>query len=178
MRFTVIAAAAATLIAASSIALADQSWSHKAWSVSKDGRTCTLRTGGDGDGFFSLTFATGGFDPSAVYRPLMFRGYPPPLDLADEINVVIDGKTTFFGEEMGVYDGTDEYGDYFRAAGLTAGFVPDLADALRKGNTIAFQRVRPEETRTIDALSLSGFTAALLKASDWCKFDAKKLPRS
>lgn len=103
---------------------------------------------------------------------------PAPLELSDDIDVAIESKTTVFGEEIAVYDGSDTYGDYYRAASLTAGFVPDLTDALRKGNTITFRRICPEETRTIDTLSLSGFTAALLKASDWCKFDAKKLPRS
>ena len=178
MRLTLIAAASVAFMATSSAALAEQSWSHKAWSVAKEGETCTLRTGGDGDGFFSITFKNGGFDPSATYRPLMVRGYAAPFELSDDIDVAIGGKTTVFGEEMAVYDGTDTCGNYFRAASLTAGFVPDLTDALRKGNTIAFQRICPAETRTIDTLSLSGFTAALLKASDWCKFDAKKLPRS
>ena len=178
MRLTLIAAAAIAFMATSSAAVAEQSWSHKAWSVTKEGETCTLRTGGDGDGVFTLTFESGGFDASATYRPLMVRGYAAPLEFSDDIDVAIDGKTTVFGEEMAVYDGTDTYGDYFRAAGLTAGFVPDLTDALRKGTTIAFQRIRPAETRTIDTLSLSGFTAAPLKASDLCKFDAKKLPRA
>ena len=68
----------------------------------------------------------------------MKRGYPAPLELSDNLDVAIDGKTTFFGEEMAVYDCSDTYGDYFRAASLTAGSVPDLTDALRKGNTITF----------------------------------------
>jgi len=59
MRLTLIAAAAIAFMATSSAAVAEQSWSHKAWSVTKEGETCTLRTGGDGDGVFTLTFESG-----------------------------------------------------------------------------------------------------------------------
>ncbi len=157
----------------------EKEWSYKDWRVELKGGRCALSTGGDGDGFFRLEFGMLGFDAAAIYQPLWYRSEPMPLEFEDGVAVVIDGRDSGFGDEMAVFDGRDEWDDYFRAAALTTGYVPDLVETLRRANRIAFVVFRPGRAPAVyDDLSLSGFTAVYLKASEWCRFSPTALPRA
>ncbi|MEO1092522.1 MAG: hypothetical protein AAFX81_18020 [Pseudomonadota bacterium] len=160
-------------------AAAEQEWSHGDWHASKNGNFCAIWTGSDGKGTFSIELDTGGFDASATYLPVWYRGHTAPLRLNDRIALVIDDHETWLSEEMGMVDGEDEWGEYYVAASLTAGFVPELIDVLKRSDRLDVRRRRSGgETVTIDDFSLRGFTATLLKIAEWCRFDPADLPTS
>jgi hypothetical protein len=154
-----------------------QEWAHKAWRVSQADGRCTLTTGGDGDDYFNVSFAPGGVDAAANYEPLIVRGYPVSLALGDEVALFIDAKENLLGEEMGIVEDKNKWGEYRIAASLSSGFVAELTQALRRGNKLEIRKTRGAEApRTLAKFSLNGFTATLLKAASWCRFDPKKLP--
>ncbi len=155
---------------------AEQFWSHKDWRVSADQGQCTVLTGGDGDDSFVLRFDKGGVNASASYQPIMMRGYPVSIAPADHLSVLIDGKL-WEVDELLAGDRTDEWGDYIISAELPGGLVPTLISALRSGQTLSLQKAGADGT-TLATFSLAGLTANLLKAAEWCAFDADKLPES
>lgn len=155
---------------------AEQFWSHKDWRVSADQGQCTVLTGGDGDDSFVLSFEKGGVNASASYQPIMMRGYPVSIAPDDHLSVLIDGKL-WEVDELLAGDRTDEWGDYIISAGLPGGLVPTLISALRSGETLSLQKAGADGT-TLATFSLAGLTANLLKAAEWCAFDADKLPES
>lgn len=156
----------------------EKRWSHKAWQVTKKDTRCTLSTGGDGDDYFRVSFANRGLDAAVDYEPLIIRGYPVPLSAGDEVELRIDGKPNWLGEEMSTFEDKNEWDEYRIVATLTTGFVPELVEALRRGNELEVGKTDASGSRTLAKFSLSGFTASLLKASEWCRFDPKKLPES
>lgn len=160
-------------------ALADRDWSHKDWNAyQRDGR-CGIWTGGDGAGSVEISYERGGHAPVAAYTPLWYRSEPMPLDMSDFIVVYIDGRENWIGEDMGVFDGEDEWGDYFRAASMPDGTVSAFIDMLRPADTLEFARQRgDEDPLIIDRFSLAGFTAALMKTAEWCRFNPKLMPGS
>lgn len=173
------AAAFLGLLAGWATAEEARDWAHKDWRTEMREGRCSIHAGGDAEGSFRLEFGRGGFDAAAVYHPLWYRSEPQPLEMDDGFEILIDGEPIWLGDELFAYDGTDEYGDYFRAAALTSGFVQELATALRAGGRIGFVVLREgREPRLYDELSLAGFTANLLKAAEWCGFDAEALPAS
>lgn len=155
---------------------AEEFWSHKDWRVSADNGQCTVLTGGDGDDSFVLRFERGGVNASASYQPIMMRGYPVSIAPDDHLSVLIDGKL-WEVDELLAGDRTDEWGDYIITAGLPGGLVPTLISALRSGQTLSLQKAGADGT-TLATFSLAGLTANLLKAAEWCAFDADKLPES
>ena len=157
----------------------ERTWSHKAWHVAFTAGACSLWTGSDGSGTFELTFGRGGVDGAAHYLPIVYSNLPLPLREEDGYEILIDGQPSGFGPEMWFYDGPDAYGRYMVGAALTGGFVPDLVEAFRQGNALAI-RVTPmgKAAYVADAFSLAGFSAAYLKASEWCQFDPDALLRS
>ncbi|MFN3259305.1 MAG: hypothetical protein ACE37J_01980 [Pikeienuella sp.] len=158
---------------------AERDWAHKDWRAEMRGEVCSIHTGGDAEGSFRLEFDRGGFNAEAIYHPLWYRSEPQPLDFDDGFEILIDGEAIWLGDELSVYVGADEYGDYFRAAALTSGFVQELATALRAGGRIGFVVLRAgREPALYDELSLSGFTANFLKAAEWCGFNPDALPAS
>ncbi|MER0236775.1 hypothetical protein [Fulvimarina sp. MAC8] len=157
----------------------ERSWSRNAWTAEFEAGECRLRTGSDGKGDFVISFQMGGFDGAADYLPIVYSNLPLPLRKDDTYEILIDGRATEFGSEMWFYDGQDAFDRYMVGASLTGGFVPDLVDAFRQGDTVAFQ-VEPngKAPYIADDFSLSGFSATYLKISEWCHFDPDNLFRS
>lgn len=173
-----ICAILTTLTAAS--AQDARTWSHKDWSATQreDGR-CAIWTGGDGAGSVVISMDPGGFNASAEYIPVWYRSEPMPLEPDDYVVIYIDGQESWLSEEMGVFDGTDDWGDPYRAAGMTGGLVPEFIGLLRPADTLDFSRQRgTEDPLPFDSFSLAGFTAALMKTAEWCKFNPKLMPES
>ncbi|MGY9047286.1 MAG: hypothetical protein ACKVKF_09550 [Rhodobacterales bacterium] len=156
-----------------------QIWDHKDWHASYEQGRCAIWTGGDGAGTYEIAFDMGGMNASARYLPIVYSNLPLPLQPEDEFVLIIDHHMSQFGSEMSVYDGRDSYDRQMVAAGMTAGFVPDLVVALRQSESVAVQVMRDGEAPFIaDDFSLSGFGASYLKISEWCQFDPNALFRS
>jgi hypothetical protein len=160
-------------------ALADRNWSHKDWNAWQRGARCGIWTGGDGAGSLEISFERGGYRAVADYAPLWYRSEPMPLEMSDFIVIYFDGLESWIGEDISVFDGEDKWGDYFRAAFMPDATVPAFIDMLRQADTLDFARQRgDEEPLIIDQFSLAGFTVALMKTAEWCKFNPKLMPSS
>lgn len=180
----ILAAAHLALAAMAGAALAfpadpDRTWRHKDWSAAQYGRVCVLWTGGDGHGSFRVRIEEGGYNADIVYEPIWARGYHEPVGFEDEFSVYIDGRETDYGPEMAVYDGEDEWGEYFRRVGMTTGFTPAMIFEMRRGGRLAMQVDKPGQAPAVyDDFSLSGFTASFLKVSEWRRFHPDRLFQS
>jgi hypothetical protein len=164
------------LLLVASSAVAEDYWSYKDWHVSIDKDRCRIATGGDGNDVFSLAFSKGGVDASAQYEPLLIRGYPSRLAVSDSLILIIDGKEHRLGDEMLIHEGQNEWNEYFIAASLPSGMVPELVSVLGAASTLELRKELSNPPDAMAIFSLSGFTATLLKAAEWCSFDAKNLP--
>ncbi len=167
---------ALTVLTLTDSACAEEFWSHKDWHVSVENARCRMVTGGDGNDTFSLSFERGGFNAAAAYEPLTMRGYAPSVVPNDELALLINRKPHHLGDELSVHEGRDEYGDSFVAASIPSGLVGDLIAALKSASSLEVQKTEHDKPRTLAAFSLSGFTATLLKAAEWCEFDPQQLP--
>lgn len=178
LKLAAAALAALPMLAGGANARPLAEWAHKDWRAYSFGDSCEIRTGGDGAGVFSITVDRGGYNASATYLPVAFRNMPQPLEFNDGVDLYVDGRDAGFGYETAIFDGTDEWGEYFRGANTYAG-VPELLRMLRRGNMLEILVSREGRApRIYDEFSLSGITANLLKISEWCAFDADNLFQS
>lgn len=168
------------LALAAAPAQAEREWSHKDWRAHQaDNGRCAIWTGGDGDGTITISMDPGGYNASADYIPVWARSEAMPLEFNDYIVITIDGEESWLSEETGVLEGTNEWGEYYRAASMTGGLVPEFINMLRPADRLNFAIQRgAEDPLTYDSFSLAGFTAALMKTAEWCKFNPKLMPGS
>ncbi|WP_118133528.1 hypothetical protein [Oceanicella sp. SM1341] len=154
-------------------------WEHGSWRVAMieqvgvDIRQCEVFTGGDGNGSLRITVGEGGSDAALTWLPVWFRGMEQPITLDDEMVLLLDGQESPLSGAMEVFEGPDEYGEPSVDASLGSADVPEAVRALRAGNVLVAGARREGALRVIDTWLLDGFTAAWLKASEWCGFDPR-----
>lgn len=153
---------------------------HGDWATVKIGQVChvyTLRSSRDTSGTLVFSFLEKGYNPSFEYRYAPYPGETgSPWDANDTVVLSVDGEETWLGDEMTT--GWDSHGDF---ASLTSGFVSDVIAMVRGARTnveVAFDRAELGEQWIYGQFSAVGFTAAVVKAGEWCQFDPANLPSS
>jgi len=162
-------------------AAADQFWEHKDWKVhserdAKGKKVCTATTGGDGSDMFHVV-ATAGGDLSIYYQEQTYRGMKPALNKSDAIVFRFDDKKQSVYDDVQVFLTVDAEGIPQATAGLPSGYSAEVIRTMRASSSVSVLREHPKTGKPalVGKFSLAGFTATLLKASEWCGFDANKL---
>jgi len=169
------------LVSFSAQAAGDQFWEHKDWKVfsernAQGKKLCTAMTGGDGSDMFYVVAAAGG-DISIYYREQTYRGMKPALKKEDSIVFRFDDKKQTEYDDVQVFLGVDAEGIPLATANLPGGWSAEVIRTMRASSSVNVLRDNPKTGKRalVGKFSLAGFTATLLKASEWCGFDASKL---
>lgn len=159
----------------------DQFWEHKDWKVfgernAKGKKVCTAMTGGDGSDMFHVVAAAGG-DISIYYQEQTYRGMKPVLNKNDAILFRFDDKKQTVYDDVSVFITVDAEGIPQATANLPSGYSAEVIRTMRASSSVSVLRENPKTGKPVlvSKFSLAGFTATLLKASEWCGFDANKL---
>lgn len=150
------------------------------WATVKIGQVCfvySLRSSRDTSGTLVFSFLERGYNPSFEYRYAPYPGETGlPWDPNDTVVLSLDGEEIWMGEEM--MTAWDPHGDF---ATMTTGVVAEMIARVRAAETsveVAFDRVELGEVWIYGLFSPTGFTATVVKAGEWCRFDPANLPAS
>ena len=172
------------LAALPALAAAEQTASYKDWYMfserdAKGVKHCILMAGGNGikEAFFVDSYPGG-------YSTVFFEEFNPSggkyvATTTDEyIFQFDDAQQTSFDDVRTMIE--SRKGQTYRPwAVLNEASSADAINLMRSATTVSVLRKTPA-SRTpalVYKFSLAGFTALFLKASEWCGFDANRIPR-
>ena len=172
------------LISMPAFARAEQTASYKDWYMfserdAKGLKHCVMMTGGNGKDAFFVDSYPGGYS-TVFYEEVVPYGDKYVTTTNDEfIFQFDDGKQTSFDEIRTMIEARK--GIVYRPwAKLAINSSADAIELMRNASSVSVMR-KNGNIRTpvlVRKFSLAGFTALFLKASEWCGFDAGKLPKN
>jgi hypothetical protein len=138
---------------------------------------CRIHTGGDGDSTISVSQMWGEPEPSIVFSEATARGYPTQLQGQQEVSwkVLVGNKAYNFAgtTDTGVSESGIPYAENTVNSTYQGGETNRILTAFARGSKVLLM----DEYSGGDLYtgSLSGFTAAYRKMSEWCGFSVDKV---
>jgi len=161
-------------------------FSYKDWSGSTETvlsgggdwvTNCEIHTGGDGDSSISVSQMWGEPMPSVVYSEATARGYATQLQGEQEVTWAVSVGNEVRNFAGSSYTGFSESGIPFAENTVNSTYqgreVDNILTAFAKGRKVML--IDDYSGGDLHTASLSGFTAAYRKMSQWCGFSVDKV---